>query len=361
MTQHESAYGSSGPLGRDNLQAFDAAPQVAVGSSPLAAPAGVVAACALGLVVFVVMNGNRLQAAVETDVERGRAGAERMEMTLAPSASVEQDWPEDFQDYAAEPSLELAPTNPGVSDVHARLNAPALVIDLSQPDPTAGPTGPAVQSIAGAIAGDALSGNERFAARFGGGAPAQARPMPNPSMTVPQGAIIAGVLETAINSDLPGYVRAIVSRDILSFDGANVLAPRGSRLIGQYRASSDLGQSRAFVMWTRLVRPDGVAVDLNSPGADALGRGGLEGETDRHFLRRFGGAILLTLLGGAASSVGDGDTIIVAAARGGGDAASAALSEEIGVPPTIRITQGTPIRIFVTRDLDFSGVTDRAQ
>jgi len=42
------------------------------------------------------------------------------------------------------------------------------------------------------------------------------------------------VLETAINSDLPGYTRAIVSRDIRSFDGTNILVPRGSRLIGQY-------------------------------------------------------------------------------------------------------------------------------
>src|SRR6185312_11324235 len=176
--------------------------------------------------------------------------------------------------------------------------------------------------------------------------------------TIPQGSIISAVLETAINSDLPGYVRALVSRDVSSFDGARVLAPRGSRLIGQYRAGVALGASRVFVVWTRLIRPDGVTIDLNSPGADALGRGGLEGETDRHFFQRFGGAILLTLLGGATNAVtADRDTqVIIGVARGGGDAASTALQQEINISPTIRVAQGTPIRIFVSRDLDFSGV-----
>lgn len=356
-----SAHDQVESLRRDNLSAFDAAPQVGVAASPWTVPLGILGACALGLIVFFSLNANRLRGASDESALRGLSEAERIEPLPEPSAEAETEWPEELQDYAmAPPELETAAVQPAINDANARLNAPALVIDLSEPDANAGPGGANAQSIAGAIAGDALSGTERFAARFGGGASAQARPMANPSMTVPQGAIISGVLETAINSDLPGYVRALVSRDVRSFDGVNVLAPRGSRLIGQYRASSEVGQSRAFVMWTRLVRPDGVAIELNSPGADALGRGGLEGETDRHFLRRFGGAILLTLLGGAADAASDGDTVIVGVARGGSDAASAALNEDISIPPTIHVAQGAAIRIFVTRDLDFSSVAGRA-
>ena len=53
----------------------------------------------------------------------------------------------------------------------------------------------------------------------------------------------------------------------------------------------------------------------------------------------------------------DHDTqVVIGVARGGGDAASTALSQEINISPTIRVAQGTPIRIFVSRDLDFSGV-----
>ena len=34
---------------------------------------------------------------------------------------------------------------------------------------------------------------------------------------VPQGAIIGAVMETALNSDLPGFARAITQRDVRSF------------------------------------------------------------------------------------------------------------------------------------------------
>jgi len=122
-------------------------------------------------------------------------------------------------------------------------------------------------------------------------------PVNNPNAAaVPQGAIIAGVLETAINSDLPGYVRAVVSRDVMGFDGRRVLIPSGSRLIGQYRSGLAAGQSRAFIVWTRLTRPDGVTVSLGSPVTDPLGRAGLGGKVDSHFLKRFGSAILLSVV-----------------------------------------------------------------
>ncbi|MGQ4828530.1 TrbI/VirB10 family protein, partial [Enterococcus faecalis] len=79
------------------------------------------------------------------------------------------------------------------------------------------------------------------------------------------------------NSDLPGFVRAVVSRDVTGFDGNRVLIPAGSRLIGQYRSGLAAGQSRAFVIWTRMIRPDGVSVALGSPVTDTLGRAGLGG------------------------------------------------------------------------------------
>ncbi|MGQ0534172.1 MAG: TrbI/VirB10 family protein [Caulobacteraceae bacterium] len=334
-------------------------------SSPWALVTGIFCAGLLGLLVFAVLNASRPQTAkVEPPApERAEVAPSYVAPpAYDPVAEFEPALGFDGPDGGAEAlPLDAPASNPLSAD--ARLHSPALVIDLSQPEGALALGGPNAQALIGAVAGDALSGNERFAARFGGaGQAAQARPLANPGMTIPQGAIIAGVLETAINSDLPGYVRALVSRDVRSFDGGAVLVPRGSRLIGQYRASSELGQSRAFVIWTRLIRPDGVSIDINSPGADALGRGGLEGETDRHFFRRFGGAILLTLLGGAADAVANdsGAQVVVGVARGGSDAASAALAEEINIPPTIHVAQGTPVRIFISRDLDFSSVSGRA-
>ncbi|HEX6865776.1 MAG TPA: TrbI/VirB10 family protein, partial [Caulobacteraceae bacterium] len=143
------------------------------------------------------------------------------------------------------------------------------------------------------------------------------------------------------------------------FDGSTVLIPRGSKLIGQYRSGVALGQSRAFVVWSRILTPEGVSIDIGSPGTDPLGRGGLEGETDTHFFQRFGGAILLSVMsaGVQAASHNGGDTtaIIIGSPEQAGRLAELA-PKSSDIPVTVKVMQGTPLQVFVTRDLDFSGV-----
>jgi type IV secretion system protein VirB10 len=174
---------------------------------------------------------------------------------------------------------------------------------------------------------------------------------------VVQGTIIPAVLETALNSDLPGYARAIVSRDVRGFDGSKVVIPRGSRLIGQYKSGVATGQSRAFIVWSRLIRPDGVSVQLASPVSDSSGQSGLSGKVDRHFVQRFGSAILLSVVSGLASSLGDGSssTVVIGGSADAQSAAGQALASDSKISPTIRVPQGTPIQVFTARDLDFSG------
>ena len=94
------------------------------------------------------------------------------------------------------------------------------------------------------------------------------------------------------------------------------------------------------MVWTRLIRPDGVTIDLASPGADALGRGGLEGATDQHFLQRFGAAILLSVVS-AATARDTGDTVVIGSAEQAGRIAEIALQRQIDIPPTIKVPQGT--------------------
>jgi type IV secretion system protein VirB10 len=226
-----------------------------------------------------------------------------------------------------------------------RMRSPALVVDLVTANAAAGTATPA--NPAGG-SGE----NDAFAARVGSGGvtAARAATLRNPKTTVPQGALIAAVLETAINSDLPGFVRAVVSRDVLSFDGTKVLIPRGSRLIGQYRSEVAIGQSRAFVVWTRLLRPDGVSVQLASPATDTLGRAGLGGKVDRHYLQRYGPSLLLTAVNAALDNRQSNQLVIGTAQTGVG----AALGTGESIKPTVTVKQGTAIQVFVARDLDFS-------
>lgn len=234
-----------------------------------------------------------------------------------------------------------------------RLKSPAIVVDLTKVAAANAP----VDAKPGDRPGDGVSAEDRFADRVAQAEnrPARAVRINGTTDIVPQGAIIAGVLETAINSDLPGYVRAVVSRDVAGFDGRKILIPRGSRLIGQYRSGLAAGQSRAFIIWSRLMRPDGVSIQLGSPATDQLGRAGLAGSVNSHFLKRFGSAILLSVVqAGLASLQRTANTIVVQSAQDAQNVASVALSRDINIPPTIKVPQGSPIRIFTARDLDFS-------
>ena len=227
---------------------------------------------------------------------------------------------------------------PVIDPMLERQRAPALVVDFAQADlarlqgssqPTRSDSGqdappsplPAIpmppdgasNAGAGGAGGTAgassandrnLSDTERFAARVGSAETevARAQRITGLDRLIPQGAVIGAVMETALNSDQPGFARAVTQRDMYSFDGSAVLIPAGSRLIGQYKSGVAQGASRLFVLWTRLIRPDGVSIELASPATDDLGRGGIGGKVNRHFLQRFGGAILTSVLSGGISA-----------------------------------------------------------
>jgi type IV secretion system protein VirB10 len=230
-------------------------------------------------------------------------------------------------------------------------NAPVLVYDGSTPQSmtvAAGPNTPRDADGAPAM----LAGANPSRGIIGDNNSARSTRLANPATTVVQGTLIPAVLETAIDTDVPGYVRAVVSEDVRSFDGSRVLIPRSSRLIGEYKAAAQSGQRRAFLMWTRLVRPDGVSIALASPAADFTGQAGIGGQVNSHFFSRFGSAILLSILGGAGSLVSGGASTVVVG--GGQSAASAAVQQNGNRAPTIKVRQGEPIRVFTARDLIFS-------
>jgi type IV secretion system protein VirB10 len=237
--------------------------------------------------------------------------------------------------------------------------SPVLVLDNGAP-PTPAVAAPVhsapAQTAGGTKPETYFSQDEQFAARAGGETPpvSQIHKIEHHDLMIAQGAVIPAVLETALNSDLPGYARALVSRDVRSFDGSKVLIPRGSRLVGQYKSALQTGQTRMLVIWTRVLRPDGVSIQLGSPTTTEDGETGLTGKVDTHFLQRFGGAILLSVISGLANAVGSSSTVVIGTASQGGGAAAVALQNDIKTSPTVRVMQGAPIQVFVARDLDFS-------
>jgi len=257
--------------------------------------------------------------------------------------------------------IVTATTPPPTAAATSPHASPVLVLD-NEPPSVPGHGGGALPA-AGAPAGGgshqdgSFSPDEQFAARTGDETvpTSHVTHLDHPAEVVAQGTIIPAVLETAINSDLPGYARALVSRDVRSFDGSKVLVPRGSRLIGQYKSALQAGQSRALVVWNRLLRPDGTSIQLGSPATDDVGETGLAGKVNSHFFQRFGSAILLSVIDGLAGAIGgSGNTVVLGSVGGSSGAAGVALQNQIKISPTVRVMQGTPIQVFAARDLDFT-------
>ena len=248
---------------------------------------------------------------------------------------------------------------------------PPRIIYVPQPAPPAVPPPPPPRAtgepalILDTTVGEAAApaGAEGQPAAAGGGTAIAARAtvMRHRATTVAQGTLIPAVLESALDSTRPGPARALVQRDVRGFDGSTILIQRGSRLIGEYRADLQPGQNRALVMWTRLVRPDGVTVALGSPAADPLGRVGIKGKVNSHFFERFGAAILQSSLdvGVNLASHYGGSPVIVAALPGAMQSSTSSLTSGAQIQPTLRVRQGTAISVFVARDLDFTSVESR--
>jgi type IV secretory pathway VirB10-like protein len=352
----------------EDVFALSGPPSLVAGrESPWKFTAGLAGTFGLGLIVFLSLSAgrhSRAQAALPPlrPVQLAQAAPP------APVAPVQPPAPE------APPPVDDSANAALAAQEAARLRAPSMIVDLSQPTEPATLSGTRVaQATPGAPGapgtrppgggGAKLGSDERFAEKVESAQveTAEATRLTNTALVAPQGTVISAVLETGINSDVPGFARAVVSRDISGFDGSTIVIPRGSRLIGEYKSGVANGQSRAFVIWTRLITPDGVSISLGSPGTDRLGRGGLEGKANSHFFHRFGAAILLSVIDGAVQALVNQNSsgingIVISSPQQAANVASIALQKDIDIPTTITVPQGQSIRVFVARDLDFSGV-----
>lgn len=190
----------------------------------------------------------------------------------------------------------------------------------------------------------------------------------NPDMVVTEGTLIPCILQTAIDTQLAGFVTCVVPVDVRGTSGNVVLMDRGTKIVGQIQAGLVQGQERVFVLWTRAETPKHVVISLNAPGADELGRAGLPGEVDNHWWQRFGGALMLTLVQGSlnagtalAANSGSGSNqaasgFVYGAQSSGQQVANTALENTINIPPTLRKNQGDTVSVFVAQDLDFGAV-----
>lgn len=203
--------------------------------------------------------------------------------------------------------------------------------------------------------------------------------------TIAQGKLLTAVLETAINTELPGSVRAVVSRDVYGEAGNEVLIPKGSRLFGAYSSKVTRGQARVEIGWTRLIRPDGVDMAISFNASDQFGRSGLPGDVDNKYSSLIAGSMLTSMLaiGGVAAAQNlltsdsatttttnptQGTTTTTGSATNQAlydvtktiiDTVGQVISNNIDLTPVIRVPQGTKITVVVNSDITIPSMRKR--
>lgn len=203
--------------------------------------------------------------------------------------------------------------------------------------------------------------------------PTSAQPLAHPDTLMQRGTYIRCVLETRIISDIPGFSTCLITDPVYSFNGRTLLLPKGSKLLGSY--SGGPTGDREAVIWDRIITPTGIDVNMSSPGIDNLGGTGVPGHYDAHWGKRIGSALLISLLSDAfkyeaaehgprTTTVGNGFATQAPfesnTAQTIQNLANQAVREAANRPPTVTINQGTVIYVYVTKDVDFSGVVARS-
>tara|TARA_R110002110_G_scaffold68080_2_gene184688 strand:- start:15257 stop:16492 length:1236 start_codon:yes stop_codon:yes gene_type:complete len=172
------------------------------------------------------------------------------------------------------------------------------------------------------------------------------------------GTIIPATLLTGINSDLPGQVVGQVTEPVYdTVTGNTVLIPQGSRVVGRYDSVIAYGQSRALIVWHRIIMPDGTSIRIeNLPAVDGRGNAGLKDRVDTHALRLFSAAALSSLISIGAELSNDDEDDIARALRDASQVGASRVGDEIvrnqlSVQPTITIRPGWRLRILVHQDI----------
>jgi type IV secretion system protein VirB10 len=186
----------------------------------------------------------------------------------------------------------------------------------------------------------------------------------NRSFIVPKGVSFQCALKTRVVSAVSGLVACQVQRPVYSDDGRVVLIERGSHLDGEYRiVQLRPGVTRIPILWTRVRTPHGVTVDLDSPATGPLGDSGITGEVNSRWVERIGAALLLSLIDDAIrlqisenTSASSSTVVLPNTAATTSRLAEKVLDSTINIPPLITAHQGSVVGVYVSRDLDFSGV-----
>ncbi|SOQ16103.1 TrbI/VirB10 family protein [Pseudomonas syringae group genomosp. 3] len=195
-------------------------------------------------------------------------------------------------------------------------------------------------------------------------APAKAYLAPNRKYLVSHNTYTRCALYTEIISTHPGMVDCRLTDPLYSADGSTVIAAAGDKLTGEQTVEVGPGETSVFTTWTEIETQSGVRAKLDSLGAGPMGASGTEAWINRHYMQRFGGAVMLSFIQDALQaasnttqkSSGSGGYTVNNSEQNVESMANKALDSTINIPDTAHLLPGTVITVIVARDIDFSSV-----
>ncbi|KPZ16634.1 TrbI/VirB10 family protein [Pseudomonas syringae group genomosp. 3] len=195
-------------------------------------------------------------------------------------------------------------------------------------------------------------------------APAKAYLAPNRKYLVSHNTYTRCALYNEIISTHPGLVDCRLTDPLYSADGSTVIAAAGDKLTGEQTVEVGPGETSVFTTWTEIETQSGVRAKLDSLGAGPMGASGTEAWINRHYMQRFGGAVMLSFIQDALQaasnttqkSSGSGGYTVNNSEQNVESMANKALDSTINIPDTAHLLPGTVITVIVARDIDFSSV-----
>ncbi len=193
---------------------------------------------------------------------------------------------------------------------------------------------------------------------------------PRSPYEIKAGTFIPAALIVGIDTDMPGSVIGQVRANVYdTVTGNYILIPQGTKVVGSYDSKITYGQSRALVVWDRLIFPDGSSINLERmQGADITGMAGLKDKLNNHYFKLYSNALLLSFVGAGYDILNNQQNQntqysaqqAVAANVGQqlSNVASKSIEKNMDVQPTITLSPGYKFNIIVMKDMVLKEVKD---
>ena len=174
-----------------------------------------------------------------------------------------------------------------------------------------------------------------------------------------EGTVLEAVLTNRLNASFSGPVNCMLTTNVYSHDGQQLLIPQGTKALGEVKRVTMFGQERLAVFFHRLVMPDGYSLNLDKfEGLNQVGETGLRDQVNHHYGQVFGISLAIGAIAGFAQANNNNgafqsstDAYREGVASNLSQSALHILDRYLNILPTITIREGHRIKIYLAGDL----------